>query len=94
MQKKYIAPAIMLIAGAITSIINILNKVVFIDFLKILLLVLILFYILGSIVTVIIIKVTSIDKRIEKEEIKPIVDNEKLEEPLQPTENNEASTDL
>ena len=59
MRERYIAPAIMLIAGAITSILNIVNGVKTLDGLKVLLIVLIIFYIIGKIVTVIIRKATA-----------------------------------
>ncbi|BCJ95219.1 hypothetical protein acsn021_27880 [Anaerocolumna cellulosilytica] len=60
MRERYIAPAIMLIAGAITSILNIVNGVKALDGLKALLIVLIIFYIIGKIVTVIIRKATAV----------------------------------
>jgi hypothetical protein len=78
MQKRYIAPAIMLAAGATVSIVNIINKVDLIDYLESLLIVLILFYILGKIATVIITKVTSSDK-------KQVIE-EKQEDPNPPAE--------
>lgn len=60
MRERYIAPAIMLVAGVITSIINIINKVELVDNLKRLLIVLIVFYILGKIATKIIVKAIQI----------------------------------
>jgi hypothetical protein len=60
MRERYIAPAIMLAAGAITSVFNIVNEVNFLEGLKRLLLVLILFYILGKVATIIISKATKI----------------------------------
>lgn len=50
MKDRYIPPFITLLAGAVTSIINIVNKVELVTGLKRLLLVIILFYILGQIV--------------------------------------------
>ncbi len=76
MKERYIAPAIMLIAGAITSILNIIDKIPVLDGLIRLLVVLIVFYILGKIVTVIIRKAMTpkdieekIDEKILKENI-------------------------
>lgn len=76
MKERYIAPAVMLIAGAITSILNIIDKIPVLDGLIRLLVVLIVFYILGKIVTVIIHKATApkivpekIDERILSENI-------------------------
>jgi hypothetical protein len=60
MRERYIAPAIMLIAGAVISILNIVNGVKTLDGLKALLIVLIIFYIIGKIVTVIIRKATAV----------------------------------
>lgn len=54
MRERYLPALIMLIAGAITSIFNIVNKVEILIGLKRLLLVLIIFYILGMIVKVIV----------------------------------------
>lgn len=59
MRDRYIAPAIMLTAGAITSVLNIVNEVDFLEGMKRLLLVLILFYVIGKIATRIIKKVTN-----------------------------------
>lgn len=81
MQKRYIAPAIMLAAGATVSIVNIINKVELMDYLKSLLIVLILFYILGRIATVIITKVSSNDNK------KQVIEEEQ-EEPNPPAENS------
>lgn len=49
MKERYIPAFIMLIAGAITSIINIVNQVELVTALKRLLLVIIIFYIIGLI---------------------------------------------
>ncbi len=68
MRERYIAPAIMLVAGAITSVITIINQVEFFESLKRLLIVLILFYIIGKIAIKIIIKVTFIEKKSEQSE--------------------------
>lgn len=56
MQTRFIAPAIMLTAGVITSIFNLINKVDLLDGVIKLFIVLIIFYIFGKIVTVIITK--------------------------------------
>jgi fructose-specific phosphotransferase system IIC component len=56
MRERYIPAFIMLLAGAITSIFNIVNHVPVYDALKRLLIVLIIFYILGLIVKGIIVK--------------------------------------
>lgn len=57
MKERYIPAFIMLTAGAITSILNIVNKVQILTGLKRLLIVLIIFYILGLIVKSIMIKI-------------------------------------
>ncbi|WMJ88421.1 hypothetical protein [Anaerocolumna sp. MB42-C2] len=62
MRDRYIAPAIMLVAGAVVSIFNIINGIDFLKGLERLLLVLILFYILGRIAARIIRKVTATEK--------------------------------
>ncbi|HWT76783.1 MAG TPA: hypothetical protein VN258_18950 [Mobilitalea sp.] len=49
MRDRYIPPFITLIAGAITSIINIVNKVELVTGLKRLLIVIIIFYFIGLI---------------------------------------------
>ncbi len=63
MRERYIAPAIMLVAGAITSILNIINGIEFLKGLERLLIVLIIFYIIGKIAAKVIKKVTSMDKK-------------------------------
>ena len=50
MRERYIPPFIMLLAGAIASIYNIVNKTEVLTALKTLLIVLIIFYIIGLIV--------------------------------------------
>ena len=62
MRDRYIAPAIMLVAGAVISIFNIINGIDFLKGLERLLIVLILFYILGRIAARIIRKVTATEK--------------------------------
>ncbi len=62
MKERYIAPAIMLVAGAITSILNIVNGTEFLKGLERLLAVLILFYIIGRIAAAVIKKATSPNK--------------------------------
>jgi F0F1-type ATP synthase assembly protein I len=68
MRERYIPAMIMLLAGTITSIINILNKVELVSGLKRLLLVLILFYILGLIAKGIINKALAAKKKQTDEE--------------------------
>ncbi len=75
MRDRYIAPAIMLIAGAVTSIFNIINGIDFLKGLERLLLVLILFYILGRIAARIIKKVTAVEQKPDSTE-----ENNPLEE--------------
>lgn len=58
MQERYIAPTIMLTAGAITSIFNIINGVDLFEGLKKILIVLLIFYIIGRIATIVIVKAT------------------------------------
>ena len=59
MRERYIPAIIMLLAGAITSVINIINKVERVAGLKRLLLVIIIFYFIGLIAKAIIVKVMS-----------------------------------
>jgi len=66
MRERYIAPAIMLAAGAITSVLNIVNEVGKFEGLKRLLLVLILFYIIGRVAAKIISKAKN-HEEIQKE---------------------------
>jgi Ca2+/H+ antiporter len=73
----------MLIAGAVTSIIDIINKVELLAGLERLLLVLVIFYIIGLIAKVIIHKATSLKTKTEEEE--------ELEEE---SDNPEGNTDL
>lgn len=54
MQTRYIAPAIMLTAGVITSIFNLINQVDLLDGIIKLFVILIIFYILGRIAAAII----------------------------------------
>lgn len=63
MQNRYFAPAIMLIAGAITSICNIYYKIGLSESLKRLLITLVVFYIIGRIVTYVISKITKPSKK-------------------------------
>ena len=78
LKERYIPAFIMLIAGAITSIINIINKVEVITGLKRLLLVIIIFYILGLIAKAIIKKAFTINPK--KEEMEEIQEEEKPSE--------------
>ena len=65
MRERYIAPAIMLVAGAITSVLNIVNEVDFLECLKRLLMILILFYIIGRVAAKIITKAINNEKKQE-----------------------------
>lgn len=56
MKERYIPALVMLIAGTITSILNVVNKVEVLEGLKRLLAVLLLFYFTGLIVKAVIIK--------------------------------------
>lgn len=68
MRQRYIPAFIMLIAGAVTSIIDIVNGTPRLDSLKRLLLVLIIFYIIGLIAKALIKKATELRARPETEE--------------------------
>ena len=63
MRERYIAPVIMLVAGAITSVFNIVNEVDFLESLKQLLIILILFYIIGRIAAKIITKAINNERK-------------------------------
>jgi multisubunit Na+/H+ antiporter MnhG subunit len=65
MQRRYIAPTIMLTAGAITIILNIIYKLELLDSLKRLLIVLLIFYIIGKIAEKIIGKIADNQKKME-----------------------------
>ena len=56
MRERYIPALVMLLAGAITSILNIVNKIKVEDGLKRLLLVLVIFYFVGLIIKAIIVR--------------------------------------
>lgn len=76
MREKYIPALIMLIAGTVVSMLNIVNKVELVTGLKRLLLVLIVFYIIGLIAKAIIVKAMYMrPKQSEEEEIKEVEDN-------------------
>jgi hypothetical protein len=66
MKDRYIAPAVMLLAGAVMSIVNIINHETLIVSLWRVLLVLIGFFILGKIAAAIIRKATTEKQIIEK----------------------------
>lgn len=68
MWTHYLPALIMLIAGAITSIIDIINKVELVTSLKRLLVVLIIFYILGLITRAIVEKTLVERKKTEEED--------------------------
>ncbi|HHX11242.1 MAG TPA: hypothetical protein GX731_00340 [Clostridiales bacterium] len=67
MWTHYLPALIMLIAGAITSIIDIINKVELVTSLKRLLVVLIVFYILGLITRAVVEKTLEERKKTEEE---------------------------
>jgi hypothetical protein len=56
MRERYIPALVMLLAGVITSVLNIMNKVVVEDGLKRLLLVLVIFYFVGLVIKAIIVR--------------------------------------
>lgn len=69
MKERYIPPFITLLAGAITSIINIVNQVNLLTGLKRLLIVIVLFYIIGLIVKALFkVALTKFAKKEETEE--------------------------
>ncbi len=68
MKNSYIAPAIMLIAGAITSILNLYNGIGFMESLKRLFIALIIFYIIGRITARYIYKITKPSKKTKKQD--------------------------
>ena len=74
MNERYIAPAVMLIAGVVMSVLNILNHETLLTSLERLLFVLIVFYIIGKIATAIIRKFT---RTVISDEI---IENNKSEE--------------
>ncbi len=80
MKERYIPAFIMLIAGAITSIINIVNQVELVTALKRLLLVIIIFYIIGLIMKAILhIGLKKLAKKQEEDlEEVPVSDEENI----------------
>jgi large-conductance mechanosensitive channel len=78
MRERYIAPAIMLVAGAITSILNIVKGIDFLKGLERLLIVLIVFYIMGRIAAIVIKKATKTIKKPSQEEEEPSQEEEEL----------------
>lgn len=68
MRDKYIPAFIMLLAGAITSFINIVNKIDVYTSLKRLLLVLVVFYIVGLITRRLLLKITMVKKTSKNED--------------------------
>ncbi|MFT4143804.1 MAG: hypothetical protein QM644_05055 [Mobilitalea sp.] len=80
MKERYIPAFIMLIAGAITSIINIVNQVELVTALKRLLLVIIIFYIIGLLIKAILhIGLKKLAKKqVENLEEVPVSDEENI----------------
>ena len=76
MRVRYITPFVVLLACLITCIINIINGVETLFFLKSLLLILIASYVIGAIGTAIVIKVTTEKKK----EVSTDIDIEEKEE--------------
>lgn len=76
MRVRYITPFVVLVACLITCIINIINGVETLFFLKSLLLILIASYVIGAIGTAIVIKVTTEKKK----EVSTDIDIEEKEE--------------
>lgn len=90
MKQKYIPAFIMLAAGAVTSILDIIHKTPKLDSLKRLLLVLLVFYIIGLIAKAIIKKATAIRvKEVIEEE--NTTDESELEENGQDKNRQEAA---
>lgn len=81
MRERYIPPFIMLVAGVITSALNIINKVELVAGLKRLLIVIIIFYIIGLITKAIV--TMALTKFAKKEQTE-----EELEGNEQPGGNN------
>lgn len=75
MRDRFIPAVIMLVAGMVTSIINILNNVKLYTGLKRLLLVMIIFYIIGLIAKAIIMRASNI-KRAPEETVEGEIDKE------------------
>jgi large-conductance mechanosensitive channel len=76
LRERYIPPFIMLLAGAITSIVNIINKVDMLTGLKRLLLVIIIFYMIGLVARSVIKKANKRkpnkeEEQVQEEEAKP-----------------------
>lgn len=86
MRDRYIAPAIMLVAGAITSILNIVNNIEFLKGLERLLAVLVIFYIIGRVAAMVIKKATNIKSESagieEEDEHKDEDEDEDVKEPV------------
>lgn len=81
MRERYIPAIVMLIAGAITSILNIVNKIDPIQGLIRLLLILLLFFVVGMIIKAIIVKfIINAPKRGEASEDEDGVEEEEQEE--------------
>ena len=74
MWTEYLPALIMLIAGAITSIVNIINKVELVASLKGLLVVLIIFYILGLVTR------SVVEKTLEERKEPENVDTDEVED--------------
>ena len=87
MQRRYIAPAIMLTAGAITIILNIIYKLELLASLKRLLLVLLIFYIIGKVAEKIIGKIADNQKMMEGTKESSL--EETVLEPTEPQDNQE-----
>ncbi len=79
MRDRYIAPAIMLVAGAVTSILNIINGVEFLKGLERLLVVLIAFYIIGKIAALVIRKAIGSNTKTTVPEENSIEENSMVE---------------
>lgn len=86
MKDRYIAPAVMLIAGAVMSVVNIINHETMLTSLERLLFVLICFYIIGKIAAVVIRKFTR-EKTVVETEANDFSENIDETEEDQNTEN-------
>ncbi len=84
MRERYIPPLVMLLAGAIVSIYNIINKTELLTALKQLLVILIIFYILGIIVKdIFIAAVVKSAKKTQDEQVDSAVNNTDADEEVQ-----------
>lgn len=88
MRERYIPALVMLLAGAITSVLNIVNKVNALVSLKRLLIVLVIFYFVGIIIKAIIVKTVihapKKGEEVQEEGIEENVEEVQIPEPKEP----------